>query len=157
MNWLAGRPWILLSVAVPAVAAIDATTSGDTSRNLYGAIWFFSGFMLGRYGAFWDSLGSQMKPLTILALLSLFAVQLGYLFVWQQQDAPLWMESVAVAGYILNRAALPLTLLALAYALLNRPHRLLNTFNDSVYPLYIIHQTVSIVVSACAADFIAPE
>jgi len=112
------------------------------AHAMYGTI-FFYGFLIGRDDGLWDELRRLRRPLLIAA--AILYVCLLVRNAWLPEGAPLPLEVLSLAITYLNRWLWLLTVMAWAFAYLNRPSRRLAYATEAVYPWYILHQTVIIV------------
>lgn len=105
---------------------------------------FIYGYLIGRDRALWAHLAALRGWLLGLGVLS-FAMR--SLFArWLDTEASgseglAWLFSV-----YLNRWTWMLVMLAWAHHLLNRPMRWLGWANESVYPWYVLHQSLTVVI-----------
>lgn len=136
--------WSFLLVIFVSVVLIQMFLTGDLAREVYGAVWFAFGFLLGRYVTFWQALHKFTFTLVLAALFSLVAVQIGFVIVWNVENPNAYAKLIAEAMYCVNRTVLPLALLALGYRYFNFENVRVSCLNRLVFPLYILHQSVSI-------------
>lgn len=153
---IAKKIWLILLAIFVLALFIQEAFSGDLVRESYGLVWFFVGFSLGRYINFWNQISEHVKVLISLAVLSLIAVQIGFLFVWKSENPNEFIKVIAEFGYILNRAVVPIAIVATVYKWFNHAKPQITRLNTLVFPLYIIHQSVSIVVAFLLSSY-APE
>ena len=112
------------------------------AHAMYGTI-FFYGFLIGRDDGFWEELRRLRRPLLIAAAILYVCVLARN--AWLPEDTSGWLEALSLAITYLNRWLWLLTVMAWAFAYLNRPSRRLAYATEAVYPWYILHQTVIIV------------
>lgn len=112
----------------------------DWYRNAVYFTMFVYGYLLARNDGFWAEAGRLRKNALVVAL-ALFAVYISWVAIapddvsaWQQHG--IWTLRV---GYIWTAL---LAILGWSHVLLNRPFRWLPWANESVYPWYILHQSL---------------
>ena len=109
------------------------------------------GYLIGWNSVFWQRLNQHIKPLLIAAIVCYCSSIVFYNFFWLDllKGAQLENPTILLIGmfnYSLMRVLGVLTVFALAYKFLNIKSAKLNYFNDAVYPFYILHQTIILVV-----------
>jgi glucans biosynthesis protein C len=113
----------------------------DMANFAYFFLFFLYGFIICSNSILWDSIQRQRRTSLIIAVSS-FAVlffarlndfDLGYVFYWIVETVVAWTWVMAIIGY--GRQYLNFKNKFLAYA------------NEGIYPLYILHQTVLIIVA----------
>ncbi|MDP3583147.1 MAG: acyltransferase family protein, partial [Ignavibacteria bacterium] len=108
---------------------------------------FIVGFGISAINGFWDVLVAKRKQSLILALIPTFTLML---FVWGPTFEVVNEEAnwfIYVYG-LLKMVMIPSLLFAiLGYGKvhLNKPSKVLTYANESVYPLYILHQSVELI------------
>ncbi|MDP1814664.1 MAG: acyltransferase family protein [Leadbetterella sp.] len=108
---------------------------------------FVVGFGISAINGFWDVLVAKRKQSLILALIPTFTLML---FVWGPTFEVVNEEAnwfIYVYG-LLKMVMIPSLLFAiLGYGKvhLNKPSKVLTYANESVYPLYILHQSVELI------------
>ncbi|MFT6206560.1 MAG: hypothetical protein ACJA0T_000463 [Colwellia sp.] len=149
-NWLFKQHLgvMLLILSVP-IFIIQITWEQDTNRYPLGFTFLLYGYLIGWHKSFWQQLKVNVKPL--LLTFSLFLVTFISLYntVWLTLDesTPPWLMIISMLIYSVVRVVGVLIVLALAYKYLNKKSPLLSYFNDAVYPFYILHQTIIIVLA----------
>lgn len=114
---------------------------------------FLYGMLMAKSGAFWRALASQWR----LCLLTAFTLGLLLSPVWANWEA--WTDgnpiftAVARAGRVLYAWTAILSLLGFAQAYLNRPSALLTYLTKAVFPYYILHQTLIVVLGVWLSGF----
>ena len=104
---------------------------------------FFLGFLLIASGqAFWDNVRKYRRRNLYLGLGS-FAI---LIVLWQFEDSTL--RHFTEAGFkVLNLWTWIFVLFGYASVYLNRPSRILAYCNRAVYPFYILHQTLTVIIA----------
>ncbi len=139
---------IILILSLP-IFIIQITWDQDTNRYPLGFTFLLYGYLIGWHTSFWRQLKVNVKPLLLTFLILLIAFISFYNTVWLTLDdsTPPWLIITGMLIYSLARVVGVLMVLALAYKYLNKKSPLLNYFNDAVYPFYILHQTIIIVLA----------
>ena len=159
LSWLATGKWIYLltvpGIAVYASLSIRFPETNDLIHDgVYFAYWLLfllPGFICIAQPAFMDSLERNRRTSLALAFLSLIAV--NYLR-WNNQEPwdviADWKTAPRTYAYMAVRGILAwswvLTAIGYGKRYLNRRHRILDYLNQAVYPFYILHQTVIVIL-----------
>lgn len=120
------------------------------AHAMYGTF-FLIGYLIGRDEGFWREL-ERMRWVTAISALVFFA-----LFMTRDQLVP--EDSFALADRVRsliiysNRWLWIIAILGWGHRLLNRPRRWLSYATGAVYPWYILHQTVIIVIGVHLAGY----
>jgi len=153
-HFLASRLSCLLPLFVIPIAMIELLMEGESVREYYGFILLLLGFYLGLHEAFWQTLTKHVKLLCILSLVAMTALQIGFIEIWQtglNQTNTLW-NALIQCIYVSNKILPLLAILALSYQFLNTPNKLIKQLNPYVFPLYILHQSVIIIIAYMASN-----
>jgi hypothetical protein len=149
-NWLFKQHLgvILLILSVP-IFIIQITWEQDTNRYPLGFTFLLYGYLIGWHAHFWQQLTINLKPLLLTFAFSVIAFISFYNAVWLtlNDSTPSWLIIMGMLIYSFVRVVGVLTVLALAYKYLNKKSASLSYFNDAVYPFYIVHQTIIIVLA----------
>ena len=112
----------------------------------YFLVLFFYGFLFIAIGdIFWSGLDKIKKFSLIAAICSFLALMAGYLSGLPEPAMTvirifnIWNWVLAIFGY--------------AAVHLNRPGKLLTYCNQAVYPFYILHQTITIILAYYVIDY----
>lgn len=120
--------------------------------NLYDDVYYFSlyylcflsGFFLISTGdAFWQALTSIKYVALLIGLISFPTL------VWLWHNYPTFWVSVFAS---LNRWSWILVIFAFSSMYLNKGSRLLQYRNQAVYPFYILHQTITVIIGYYLID-----
>ncbi|MFQ3192797.1 MAG: hypothetical protein ACI936_003951 [Paraglaciecola sp.] len=153
-NFLASRLSCLLPLFVIPIAMIELLMEGESVREYHGFILLLLGFCLGLHEAFWQTLTKHLKLLCILSLVAMTALQIGFFEIWQtglNQTSSL-LNALIQCIYVSNKILPLLAILALSYQFLNKPNKIIKQLNPYVFPLYILHQSVIIIVAYMASN-----
>jgi len=139
---------IIIMFCLP-IFIIQITWPQDTSRYPLGFTFLLYGFLIGWHEHFWQKIKAQMKFILICFITVMIIFIAFYNIVWLTLDdtTPPWLIIMGMTIYSLARVLGVLLVLALAYKYLNKKSPLLSYFNDAVYPFYILHQTIIIVLA----------
>lgn len=139
---------IVLVLSLP-IFIIQITWPQDTNRYPLGFTFLVYGYLIGWHACFWQQLKVNLKALllTFIVLLSVFITFYNTVWLTLDDSTPPWLIIIGMVIYSLVRVLGVLTVLALAYKYLNKKSPSLSYFNDAVYPFYIVHQTIIIVLA----------
>jgi hypothetical protein len=149
---------VLSIILATSTLLIDTMLTGDAVREMYGLMLLLVGFFLGSVDSFWIQLRVSWFKITLLAVVSLTALQFGFSYIWQTG----LYESSNVAALVLSiiyasAKTMPvLAILAIAHRYLNRKSSIVSKLNRWVFPVYIVHQTIIIVVAYMLSGFRIP-
>ena len=139
------------------VLMTEMLLEGEAIREAYGFCVLALGFCLAKQSEFWCTLERNSNKLSAVAILSMLVLQLCFVFVWQsglyeELSANKTLENTLVTSlvdcvYVLNKIAPIVAILALAKRYLNRPNKQIRALNAFVFPLYIIHQSVIVLIA----------
>jgi hypothetical protein len=139
---------IILILSLP-IFIIQITWDQDTNRYPLGFTFLHYGYLIGWHMSFWRQLKANVKTLLLTFVILLITFISFYNIVWLTLDdsTPSWLIISGMLIYSLARVVGLLMVLALAYKYLNKKSPLLGYFSDAVYPFYILHQTIIIVLA----------
>ncbi|HEY9102305.1 acyltransferase family protein [Chitinimonas sp.] len=149
------RSWSLL--ALPALPLLfycwalkrDYPETHALLDDWYNHAMYFSifvyGYWLGRSATLWAELLRLRKPAVAAALL-LFGAYYAML-TWVPENPPEWMLLLAWLLRSLYVWCMLAAILGWAYALLNKPFAWLRWGKESVYPWYVLHQSLIILIA----------
>ena len=158
-NKLANGKWIYLLMA-PGVIAYCAMSLRfpethdlihDWGRHVYWIFFLITGFTCINFPALMDSLERNRRTSFLLAFISLFIINYMRWNHPESEDAlPHYQNFWRMYSYM---SLFPLTawcwiFTAIGYAkrYLNKKHTIQNYINEAVYPFYILHQTIIVIV-----------
>jgi hypothetical protein len=148
---------LLLLIALPTVL-VNVFLEGEEVREYYGLTLLLLGFCLGMKATFWQTLDKHLLFLCILSLTGMIALQIGFVTIWQSglyetnRALNLLIESI----YLFNKILPLFAILAMSYRFLNAPNKLISSLNHYVFGLYILHQTVIILLAYLATTSTIP-
>lgn len=108
---------------------------------------FIVGFSISAINGFWEVLVAKRKQSLILALIPALTLTLfvwGPTFTIVNEDAD-WFIYVYGLFKMVMISSLLFAILGYGKVYLNKPGKLLTYANESVYPLYILHQSVELI------------
>ena len=162
-----GDGWgLLLLVPIPLIA-VELTFKpflfGSVGQG-YEFFWYFVFFLLGYMligagDAYWKALAeNRYRALALAAAMTVVlfglrawadSIEPGYGILvmnggWVAEGDAFWnpITFPAAIAHAMNSWAWCMTVFAWGAAYLNRPHRLLPYFNQSVYPFYLVHMSL---------------
>jgi peptidoglycan/LPS O-acetylase OafA/YrhL len=156
---LLARPWavVLLCVPIMALQIISLIYFPDGEEawiNFPKASYYFYFFVIGiilfSCPQAWNRLALYRKQYLTIALISLILFY-GYYYLpqeWIPESVSaggrwsVWFVVCALVGWTTM-----LTVMAYAQVYLNQPRPILKKLNEAVYPFYILHQTVIVVLA----------
>ncbi|MEO1336048.1 MAG: acyltransferase family protein [Myxococcota bacterium] len=148
LAWFFAPLFVLHAVTMPFFPEFTHTLIDDWGRVVHFGMFFAAGFVIAVHPPIMARLRTKRRRhlmISVLWLVPFFAIRL---FDWPTRpmlfgyDFLYWVPTSVVAWYFC------LALLGYGYAALSRPSGLLTYLNDAVYPFYIWHQTVTVVLGA---------
>lgn len=122
---------------------------GDWFTIAFFIVLFFFGFVLIACGpTFWQSLEKIRKRALVLGIITFSAL----LIIWLGFEDSTLIHFIEAFVKVLNLWSWILVLFAYAAKWLNRPSSSLAYANRSVYPFYILHQTVTVAIAYYLMD-----
>jgi len=123
----------------------------EDARYPLGFTLMLYGYLIGWNTLFWQRISQKIKPLIITFIICYCAFIVFYNLVWLDviHGVPPENEAILMLGmfnYSLMRILGVLTIFALSHKFLNVKSTKLSYFNDAVYPFYILHQTLILVI-----------
>ena len=154
VDWLSRQNGILVVLLVLAPVWVIELAIED-NREQIGFTFLVYGYLLGWHEGLWARLNLAWRPMLLLALVSYVVLVVFYNQVYMNQPEPResWVMVGAGLVYGTCRVVWLIAILGLSANFLNRPSKRLTYFNEAVYPYYILHQTIIIVVYSQLARF----
>jgi glucan biosynthesis protein C len=121
----------------------------DWAYFVYYLLYFLFGMTCYSSSGLWNSIGENRKPLLIFTAIGLIPFYLCYFHFREIVVLPFDMETVEIVFEITETFVswfCVITIIAWGQHYLNKPHPLLRHVNEGLYPFYILHQTVIIVI-----------
>jgi peptidoglycan/LPS O-acetylase OafA/YrhL len=145
--------WMPLLYFVPVRAAITFTLGeshglfDDWLSDFIYLPCFLFGFALAAAPLLWPAIGRVWKPALALALAS-YAVLAAVEALYPGRATPphlaMALDRAAMAAMMWGMS---LVMLRLADTLLNRDHKWRRTLSEAIFPCYIVHQTIIVLVA----------
>jgi glucans biosynthesis protein C len=159
LNKLANRKWVYL-LPVPSIIAYTAMNLSfpethdlihDWSRHVYWIFFLLTGFTCINFPTLMNSFERNRRTSFLLAFTSIFLINY---FRWNDLEPdniiPNWRSDWRTYAFM---SLFPITawcwiFTAIGYAkrYLNKKHPIQNYLNEAVYPFYILHQTIIVIV-----------
>ncbi len=147
IDWLARLNGYLLTTIVTIPIFVIQLAIDDTKHPL-GFLFLVYGYVLGWHPLLWQRLKHNSNQLLFISLACYGFFALFYNLVWLKQTSET-NQLLLLSGtviYSLDRIVWVMTVLALSFKFLNQNSDKLSYFSQAVYPFYILHQTVIIVI-----------
>ncbi|TDR38732.1 peptidoglycan/LPS O-acetylase OafA/YrhL [Tahibacter aquaticus] len=117
----------------------------DWYRNAVYFTVFLYGFVIARHDGFWAE-ALRLRKASLAVALGLFALY-TYVRHGLPDDIPYWHEALIFSLRNFYIWAMLLAILGWAHALLNRPFAWLPRANEAVYPWYMLHQSLIVLIA----------
>ena len=136
-------PLAVVTASLGPFFPITHALVGDWYALAYFLVLFFYGFLLMALGpTFWTAVDRLKRPALLIAVLTF----LPKIWLWTQVEETFVVEALQALLRIVYMWSVFLVLFGYGAKYLNRPSRTLTYLNESVYPLYIFHQTITILI-----------
>ncbi len=152
ISWLFNRHGMLaLLLATLPLFIIQVSWEMEDARYPLGFTLMLYGYLIGWNSVFWQRISQNVKPLFIASVVCYGAFIVFYNIIWLDviHNVPPKNEAILILGmfnYSLMRVLGVVTVFAIAHKFLNVKSSKLSYFNDAVYPFYILHQTLILVI-----------
>ena len=150
--WLFERHGVLaILLSTLPLFIIQINWDMETARYPLAFTLMLYGYLIGWNSIFWQRISENIKPLMIASFICCCTFIIFYNLVWLPLLHGAQPESkvalmLGMFNYSLMRVLGVLTVFALAHKFLNIKSSKLSYFNDAVYPFYILHQTLILVI-----------
>jgi len=154
IDWLASINGYLLILVIAIPILLIQSTIDDTKEPL-GLLFLVYGYSLGWHPVIWGKLKSNAFQLLLGSCLLYVALAFFYNLVWLNASERT-NELLLLAGgvvYSLDTILWVCCTLALSTKFLSKSSDKLSYLNDAVYPYYILHQTIIVVIGFKIARF----
>ncbi|MGB5257502.1 MAG: acyltransferase family protein [Woeseiaceae bacterium] len=146
--WLVVMPILPLmlyyNVVFPSFPGISHAFFDDWYAHAMFFTFFLYGFLIARDEGLWRELTRIRKATLLLALVSFGLYMLSGEFLGDESS--IWQNQLIGLITYLNRWLWIITVLGWGHHLLNKPMKWLPYATEAVYPWYILHQTIILVV-----------
>jgi len=135
---------IYFNVVFPSFPGITHALVDDWYAHAMYFTFFLFGFLVGRDQGFWAEL-SRMRKITLLLAAVFFVLFMSRDSLLPDETAN-WQNQASALITYLNRWLWIVTVFGWGHHFLNRPMKWLPYATEAVYPWYILHQTIIVVV-----------
>jgi glucans biosynthesis protein C len=155
-NKLANRKWIYLLMVPSVIAYISMSLYfpethdliHDWGRHVYWIFFLVTGFTCINFPALMDSLERNRRTSFLLAFATIFLINY---FRWNNPGSEPgwgsnWLSYAQMSLFPLTAWCWIFTFIGYGKRYLNKKHRIQNYINEAVYPFYILHQTIIVIV-----------
>jgi hypothetical protein len=141
-------PLIIIYYTLSPLFPTTHALYGDWYNLSFSLVFFVFGFIISIVDGFWEIISAKRKQSLIISLFPMFFL---LLFVWGptfeiMSEDTLFFFLFYGALKTLMISTLLLAILGYGKVYLNKPGKFISYANESVYPLYILHQTVMIAI-----------
>lgn len=153
--WLVAVPVLPLMVygnlVFPHFPGVNHTLVADGYGHVMFGTLFFYGFLIGRDPSWWDALAGRRRTLLAIAVGAYASLRTQE---WWVPENPSWaIEQLSFLSVYVNRWTWILVLMAFAYRYLNQPRPWIAYGTAAVFPWYILHQTLTVMLGGELARF----
>lgn len=142
-------PLFLVEAFVEPFFPVTHALVGDWFTISFYILFFYYGFLLVSAGkVFWETLPKVKKHALAIGITAFSAL----LVIWLFFEDNIVIHFTEAFIKVVNIWSWILILFAYASQYLNRPSKTLSYANRSVYPFYILHQTVTVVIAYFLMD-----
>jgi hypothetical protein len=156
-NKLANRKWIYLLMVPSVIAYVSMSRSfpethdliHDWGRHVYWIFFLLTGFTCINFPALMDSLERNRRTSFLIAFASILVINY---FRWNNAEpeipnmANYWRMYAQMSLFPLTAWCWIFTAIGYGKRYLNKKHSIQNYINEAVYPFYILHQTVIVII-----------
>lgn len=152
VNWLFRQHGVVaIVIAVMPIFLIQMFWELGESRYPLGFTLMIYGYLIGWNTTFWHRISQHSANLIVASLTCYILLIFFYNTVWIEaiKGNPVeyeWLLPIGMFNYSLLRILGVLTVFSLANRYLNKSSPKLRYFNEAVYPFYILHQSLIIVI-----------
>jgi len=156
VNWIVTQDglWAIIIAIIP-IFAIQLIIEGETTREVLGFTFLLYGYLLGWNSVFWQRLVNNSYLLLKCSVFGSIIFICCYQFIWLDEGVKdnEALQLIALLSYSSMRILGLLTVLAWSSKYLNKTSKYLSYFSDAVFPFYILHQTIIIVLAYWLAQY----
>jgi glucan biosynthesis protein C len=138
-------PFCLYSLTLQPLFPDNGDFIHDWHRNAVYFTIFLYGYVVARDAGFWTE-AKRLRWATLACAVAIFGVRLVLGSIYPDQ-APHSIEVLALVLRNFYMWWMLLTILGWAHAYLNRPFRWLPWANEAVYPWYMLHQSLIVLIA----------
>jgi glucans biosynthesis protein C len=133
---------IILNYQVPT----ERNLVDDWARFFYYFCYFILGFVSQSHPDFWKWIEEKRRLSLQIAFVSLLIVNYYRWNALEPGNEVLWVSALSLFINMLVSYTWVLAILGYAKKYLNRPAKWLTWSNEAIYPFYILHQTVIVII-----------
>ncbi|PQB04070.1 acyltransferase family protein [Aureitalea marina] len=161
LKWTAGmysNPWKIFLLIIPLYLAeaflepffpVTHALVGDWFALAFFLVLFFYGFLLiASGGRFWEFVARYRRIYLMCGIVG-FTALIGIILLYPDST---WRHFTEAGIKVFNIWSWILAIFGYGSAYLNKPSRALAYANQAVYPFYILHQTITLVVAYYLMD-----
>lgn len=149
--FLPALPLILYTLTLQPLFPDNGDFIHDWYRNAVYFTVFLYGYAIARSDGFWAE-AVRLRRISLSIGLGLFAFYIAMVALLPD-DSPDWLVTMARTLRSFYIWSMLLAILGWAHALLNRPFRWLPWANESVYPWYMLHQSLIVGLGFWLANY----
>lgn len=147
---LMGLPLVIFTVILKRYYPSGSSSLTNFSETFFYTYFFITGILFATSQIFWENLKKNRRFYLVLFIISSFLFY-GYYFVPNSFIKPylslsirwdIWYGLCCLLGW-----CFVLTILGYAQVYLSKPSRYLKRMNEAIYPFYILHQTIIIILA----------
>ena len=135
-------PLYFIEALVEPFFPVTHALIGDWFTISFNIVLFFFGFLLIASGKVWWDSVDRIKTRALYVGIVAFSVQV---LIWQGEDS-IWVHFTEAFVKVVNLWSWILVLFGYGARFLNRKSKLLSYCNQAVYPFYILHQTITVML-----------
>jgi len=132
--------WFGLLVAISLI--ITNIDNSDLKRDLYGFTCLLFGYLFGISEQFWSWLKKRFYLIVGSATCLILTYEVGFWLFHQEV-----LVNIAKLAYNASKAVSLFAILAISHRIFIKPSPLISDANRYVFPLYVIHQSVLILIA----------
>ena len=133
---------IILNYQVPT----ERNLVDDWARFFYYFCYFILGFVAQSYPSFWMWIEQKRRMSLKIAFITLLIVNYYRWNGIDLSDEAIWVNALSMLITMLLSYSWVLAILGYGKKYLNRPAKWLSWANEAIYPFYILHQTVIVII-----------
>ncbi len=140
--------WLLLVIFSLPILVIQLVLGTDGEREALGFTFLVYGYVIGWHDGIWQRIKMARRQMLVAALVCYVLLVVCYNLIYLEEavNQSLIWHYLMILVYGLDRVFWLLVILGFGSVYLNRRSDKLSYFNQAVYPYYIIHQSVIVVL-----------
>jgi hypothetical protein len=141
--------WLGLLVVVSLI--VMNVDNSDLKRDIYGFTCLFFGYIFGTSEQFWNWLKERVQLVVICAICLILTYQIIFL-LFQLQLVEEVLIVIGLFSYNASKGVTLIAILAIAHRVFTKKSSIICKANKYVFPLYVIHQSVLIIIAFLVAS-----